>query len=300
MNHFRVDNGIVNEKSFPKIGATAILEPYTGTTTPNGGKYQYSDRKLTVKVGQSYLFVDPEDARQLYFATAANKIKSGKVLHEEIVTRKILEDVLDQMNTKCFYKGDAAGVNADKAFVTFDGLEKQLIACMAADLVTDKTNSIVPVVTPAFQPGMGFGNTVSNWGNTIENIKKVDGAHSLSRKSFSRDVFVNHDIFSQYIEDYRRRHGNEAKFQKENDNDFGFVFLDGTSQKAKLRPATWLGTSQRIISCIPGAIVAGTDTASMVGDIKVQEEDFLIKYLLKVVFGVQIIDPSCVKVNTLA
>ena len=112
-------------------------------------------------------------------------------------------------------------------------------------------------------------------------------------------MFISIDNFAAFGRSYRREFGHEATYNKDS-LDQEFVFLDGTQKKCKLRPASWLGNSNRLIVAPYGAIRIGTDIKGMAGSIKVMDMGYVYVYLMKIVFGVQVIDPVAVTISSQA
>ena len=299
-SHFPVETDIVNEKAYMKIAVYNTIKPYTGTIATAGDEVVYSQRKLSVSVAQSDIAIDPESVRGTPFVNdmLINLTEGKKVYHEGIILAQFLLQALAQLNDSTFYKGDTAlpGTTTNKALLVADGLEKKIIECIAASAITDK---LTPVVTPAFDAGSGWSSAFTD-GNIIESFEAVDDSFSQPYKSLERTIFCSHAAFKAYKKLYKRRHHADPTYEKFDQGAFGFIYLDDTGKKTKIAPATWLGNSSRLINAIDGSIRIGTDIAGMTSSIDIQKIGYLFYYMMKMTFGVQIIDPEAVRINSLS
>lgn len=299
-SHFPVETDVVNEKAYMKIAVNNIIKPYTGKIENAGDEIVYSQRKLSVSVGQSDIAIDPESVRGTPFVNdmLINLTQGKKVYHEGIILAQFLMQVLSQLNDYTFFKGDTSlpGTTTNKALLIADGLEKMILNCIAASASTDK---LVPVVTPAFDAGSGWSSSFND-GNIIESFEAVDDSFSQAYKGFERTIFCSHAAFKNYKKLYKRRHHSDPTFEKFDKGSFGFIYLDDTGFKTKIAPATWLGNSSRLIDAIDGSIRIGTDVAGMTSSIDIQKIGYLFFYMMKMTFGVQIVDPEAVRINSLS
>lgn len=300
VSHFPVETDVVNEKGYMKLTVNNVLKPYTGSVNTAGDEVVYSHRKLSVSVGQSDLAIDPEQVRSTPFVNdmLINITEGKKVYHEGIIMAEFAKQAMAQLNNFTFYKGDKSLVNTTtpKALLVADGLEKMITQCIAA---SDPLDKLTPVVIPAFNEGAGWVN-VTDEGNMLESFQKVDDDFDVAYKTFERTQFVSHQAYKKYKNNYKRRYKNDPKYEKYDGGVFEFMYLEDTGKRVKIAPATWLGTSNRIIDVIDGCIRVGTDTAGMASSIKVQESGYLFIYMMKLCFGVQIVDPAGVRIGSLS
>lgn len=299
--HFPVDTEVVNEKGFMKLTVDGMIGPYTGKIENDGGEAIYSHRKLSVSVGQANLAFDPETIRPNVRANQINIniTKGSQIADQGLILAEFMDRLMSGFNDRTFYKGDTALVAtpSNKDLRWANGLEKVMLACIAAS--GDRYDGITPVVTPAFDEGSGF-NANFTAGNVIESFQSVDDSFEYAYKKMARTMFVSHGVFRKFTNDYRRRYKNDPTYQKYDKGPFGFVYLQDTAEKVKIAPATWLGNSNRVIDVIDGSIVIGCDIPGMMTSFDVQKIGFFFHFMCKSIFGVQIIDPKGVRVNTLA
>lgn len=291
--HFDTDLDVTSSKKYPKLIVNGKLRKYDGAIKTTAGQVILSDRELTVKVGQKELPLEPESFRNTWAAEMAN-ITEGQVPLEVYILEDYVKNALEDIDQEIFYKGNKDTVDEDEVGTPIeinDGLEKLLIAC-----TTGSTPSIVPVSVPAFAIGTGTGTTFTG-GNYNSNLKTVWKAQKKAMKKENVDIFISIDNFANFGDSYRKEFGFEAKYDKDA-LEQEFIYLDGTQKKAKVRPASWLGDSNRIIIAPRGAIRIGTDIKGMLGSIKIMDMGYIYVYLMKVVFGVQIVDPEAVTIST--
>ncbi|MEA5459121.1 hypothetical protein VB796_08740 [Arcicella sp. LKC2W] len=299
--HFPIYNGVVNEMGFMKISTDGMLGPYTGKIENDGGEFTYSQRKLTVKVGQANLAFDPETIRP---TVRANQIVTSltslkQVPDQALLLGEFMRRLQAGLNDNTFYKGDTslAVAPGNKVLRWADGLEKDLLACIAAG--SDKYDGIVPATTAAWDAGSGDNANFTS-GNMIEGFEAVDDQFTGAAAKEDRTIFCAPHVFKKYNKDYKRRHKTNPTYEKFNGGRFGFVMMDDTNDKVKIASATWLGTSNRIIDVIDGSIVGGCDIPGMISSLDVQKIGFIFHFLCKSIFGVKIVNPEGVKTNTLA
>lgn len=291
--HFDVDMNVTSSKKYPKLIVKGKLRKYDGAIKTTAGSVILSDRELVVKVGQKELPLEPESFRNTWAANMAN-ISEGRVPLEVYILEDFTKNSLQDIDQEMFYKGNkdtTVPAEVGTPIEIADGLEKLLLAC-----TTGPNPSIIPVSVPAFDAGSGSGlNAVAGNYNSI--CKTVWKAQNPALKKEAVDMFLSIDNYDAFGTSYRREFGHEAKFDKDS-LDQEFIYLDGTQKKCRIRPASWLGNSNRIIVAPRGAIIIGTDINGMVGSIKVMDMGYVFVYLQKIIFGVQIIDTDAVTISS--
>lgn len=283
---------VTKSKKFRKIVVSGSLRKYDGAVKTGNNAIALSDRELSVKVGQKELPVEPEAFRDTW-ANEMAKISEGRVPMEQYILDDFVKNSFVDLD-KIFWKGDSTLLaNAGLPEEICDGLEKILLG-----LTTGGSPDIVPVSVPAFDEGTGsfFNGTAGNYNN---NMFKVWNAHLDAVKKEPVDMFVSYANYAAAQRAYRREFGGEMKFDKD-EYDQEFFYLDNTQKKCRVFAASWLGTSNRIICAKYGAIVTGTDLAQMVTSVDIQKIGYIFLYLMKVVFGVQAIDPEAIRISSQA
>jgi hypothetical protein len=301
VTHFPTETDITSERSYLKLNVDATLGPYTGKLDNEGDEANYSHRKLGVTVGQSVLAVDPESLRYApHVIKTLQNITGGKVYQEGLILAEFIKSLQAKLNDYTFYKGDTAitaTTKPQKAMKMANGLEKVILACIAA---TEPTDKLTPVVTPAFNPGVGYYPSPTNWGNMIESFEAVDNGFTAADQKRERTIFCAIDVFKNYKNNFKLRHGNDPRLEYYDGGIHEFIYLGDTDKRCKIAPATWLGTSNRIIDVIDGSIRVGTDVAGMLAELDIQKLGFLYYYFTKAIFGVQIVNVDGVRINSLS
>lgn len=288
--HFNIDTDVSNAKRYPKMRINGVLGPYTGNDDTTGDEIELSDRELRVDVGQAVIAIDPETVRRTFLGEKS-KITDGNIPYEEGFIRYFIAKIFEQFNQETFWKGDKSLTDnaANKAKRMMDGLEKDLLAAITA-------TSITPVTTAVFSSGSGWNATFVD-GNTIQGLQAVWEGLSAPYRMKPSKIFVGESVFKKYVDQQNRRYPTKVEFV---DASKSSVYLEGTSEKALIQKAYWLGASQRVIASVNGAIQVGTDKPNMISDLKIQERGFKQIYLSKFVAGVRIIDTEAVSCNSLA
>lgn len=290
--HFLVDRDISNSRRYPKVVVDGKIRPYDGQVKANGS-VTLSDRELVVKVGSKEMNIDPEFFRYTWASEMENLTEGNRIPLEVYILKQFIDKALADLDDETVYLGDIAAnpASTSSAILVCDGLNK-----IFADLTT--SGILVPISTPAHTEGTGWNDGFTD-GNVIDNVKKVWKGFTPTLRKEQITIFCSYDVYEMYGNNYRRRHNKEAKYDK-TILDAEFITIDGTRGKARLMPASWLGTSSRLIGTVNGAIRVGTDVPNMISSIKVQEVGYNFVFLMKVAFGIQVIDTDGLRINTLA
>lgn len=289
IKHFGLDSDISSSKRYPKMSIGDVLAAYDGADDNDGGEITLSDRELRVSVGKAVLAIDSESVRHT-FLNKTSKVTNGKVDYEEAFLTYFIQKILAQFNNETFWKGDTtlANTTPNRSKRVMDGLEKDLLAAITA-------TTIVPVTTVAFSAGTGFLSSAVD-GNTIQGVTAVWDALKPPYKMLPTDGFLSDSVFTKMVEQYNRR-TQQISFLDPSQSSF---VMPNSGGMLTINKAFWLGTSQRVIVANKGAIRLGSDTATMLSELKVQEVGYKMKYLSKIVAGLRIIDTEAVSCNNLA
>lgn len=286
--HFAVDYDVKFAKRYPKIVTKTGIRPYDGKIDADASNIELSDRDLQVSVGQTEMVIDPEKFRNTW-ATEETDISKGKVALEVYILEDFLASILEAINNDIFFFADKS--STDKHLKIIDGLEKKIEALITA-------GDTAPIITPAFTETVGVFGNITAVGTTIPNIKKIWKSFTIPQRKKTIYIDVSYDIYEMYVNSYRKEFGHECSYSKtavEGDQ----LVIDGTGGKAILRRASWLGDSQRVIAHILGAVRLGTDIDQFVGSIDIQKLGYLWVYMVKVVLGLEVIDPEAFRCNNL-
>lgn len=289
-NHFPLDTSVSASKRYPKMRINGVLGPYTGNDDSDGNEIELSDRELTVEVGQAVIWIDPETVRRTFLGQNS-RITDGEIPAEEAFITYYLEKIFEQFSNETFYKGDKtlAATAPNKSKRMMNGLELDLLNAISNSL-------IAPVTTAAWNSGSGRGVTYVE-GNTISGFANVwEGLKAPYRKNAS-NIFAGEGPFKKYVEEHNRAFSQKIEYLDGSKSSF---YMDGTSEKALITKAYWLGSSNRILAVNKGAIQVGTDKPDMISELDIQKRGFKYGYLSKFVGGVRIIDPEGVSCNSLS
>lgn len=288
--HFNIDTSVSNSKRYPKMVIGDVLGPYTGNVDTEGDEIALSDRELVVEVGQANIAIDSESVRRTFLGQKSN-ITDGNIPYEEGFLRYFIAKVFENFNNQTFWKGDKTltDTKPNRAKRMMNGLEKELLATIAAGLIT-------PVTTSAFSAGSGWNATYVD-GNAIDNVESTWEALRAPYRMLDSKCFVSESVFKKICSHHNRRYNTKVDYIDASKSSF---YLDGTGEKLLVQKAFWLGASQRIICANNGAIQVGTDKPNMISDLEIQRVGFKWLYLSKFVAGVRIIDPEGVSCNSLS
>lgn len=285
--HLPTDYDVRKSKRYKKVVTTTKIRKYDGKVDGKNTKITLSDRELTVAVGQTEMVIDPENMRDTWASDSAN-ITEGKVALEVYFLEDFLKSIGQEINNNLAYWGDSS--STDETINLIDGIHVVL-----EELISD--GELTPVITPAHTQSTGtFGNIAQ--GTIFPNVEKVWKAFSVAQRASTIYSYVSFDSFEKYAKSYRAEFGHECTYNK-SDLEKTEIVVDGSGGKHILCRASWMGTSNRIISVIPGALRLGTDVQEFASSLKIQEVGYQWIYLIKVVLGVDVVDTEAIKINNL-
>ncbi|MEJ0030926.1 MAG: hypothetical protein WDO15_11375 [Bacteroidota bacterium] len=335
---------VKNKIPMPKLTIGKGFRPYSGTQEFKSGGIKYADRFLEVKVGKRELQIDPEDFRGTYLAwlnspgSGANK---QDIPFAEYMWAQVIKQLAAEMNDETAYKGFDGSATADfnpastytaasAAKVRFASTTnnpnaiKDWWMCIA-DTSAAQTPDTHPakwqnVTARAVAPGIesyilteisgsnispvATGAITGTSGVALTAFTKLYRAYQAAYKnngiitscSYTDYEFLLDDLLSVY-----------AKYTKSDLSAMPFVVLPNTNGKGIVKPATWLGSSRRLIAgpSVPGDpngrhlnLWMGTDQLSDANEIKVSTAElWKINGGIKAALGFNIQDVVGIKVG---
>jgi hypothetical protein len=331
--------GVKNKIPMPKLKVGNGARPYSGTQEFKVKNLKYTDRFLEVKVGKRELQIDPEDYMASYFAwinspgSAAGK---KDIPFAAFMWDQVIKGYQRELNDETAYKGfDGSATAAYNAGTVYNPGDMIKFAT-----ATDNPNGVLDwylcitlttagqspdttaakwqnVTARAIAPGVesyiltaiagseiapvATGAITSSSGVSIAAHKKLYRSFIAPYKNAGIIISESYTDFELLLDDLSDKY----KAVKDNVAANGFLVLPDTNNKCIVKPATWLGTSRRLIAgpVVPGEarhwnLYMGTDLASDANGISVKDTElWKLNAGIKSRIGFQIQDTQAIKVG---
>ncbi len=334
-----VQPNVKNKIPMPKLKVGNGFRPYTGAEQFKTNSLKYTDRFLEVKVGERSLRIDPEDYMGTYLAwinspgsSAAKKdIPFAQFMWDQVI-KSVQREINDETAYKGFDKADAVAYDIGDPYVVGDivtfasatnnpngVLDYYLCIVNAAagdtpDTDPDKwlyasARAVVPgieshiltAITATEISPVATGAVTATAGVAIAAFKKMFRAFSSAYRNWGIITSCSYTDWDFLLDDL----GEKYKSLKDDASANGFLVLPESNKKNIVKPATWLGTSRRLISgpVMPGDarhmnIFLGTDLLSDASSISVKDTElWTLKAGLKTRLGFQIQDVEAIRVG---
>lgn len=221
----QVRTNVKAPQAMTKLSAVGSPRPYRKQDDFNSVKFE--DRRITVFQSKYDFEFDSEEFRNTYLATLP------EMPFSEAAVEQASKQYLDALIANTLYSGVRNATGSGAADVC-DGWG----TIIAAEIVAGK---LAPVATGAID------NT-----NAVAKVKAVVSAAPVWLKKQGGMVLVSYEVFDMYAENYASLFGfqfNPSATGEYRINNTNFV----------LRPADFMGTSQRIIATVKDNLVFGSD-----------------------------------------
>jgi hypothetical protein len=338
-NDIMVHPGVKNKIPMPKLKIGNGLRPYSSTPEWKVGDAVYTDRYLEVKPAKRELYLVPEDYRSTYLAWAtAPGSTSRDIPFAAFFWDQVNKNVARETNDEtAFYGFDGSGtavLNPAAAYVVGDRVKfatatnnpnavKDWYECVtnAAAGQTPDTHAvkwlnvtaraitvglktrIADGITAAEISPVATGAVTSVAGVALTAFKKLFRAYSPSYKSNGIIISCSYTDWELLMDDL----GEKYKSLKDDASANGFLVLPETNKKCIVKPASWLGSSRRLIAgpvFMEGAnpkhmnLFMGTDLESDMNNIDtIPKENRTMWAGLNFVIGFNYQDAEAIKVG---
>jgi len=334
-----VQPNVKNKIPMPKLKVGNGFRPYSGTEEFKTGNLKYTDRYLEVKVGKRELRIDPEDYMGTYLAwmnspgsdAAKKDIPFAQFMWDQVI-KGVQREINDETAYLGFDKSVAVAYNIANAYVVGDYvtfatatnnpngiLDYYLCISNAAagdtpDTDPDKwtyvsARAVVPGIESHILAGItateiapvATGAITATAGVAITAFKKIYRAFPAAYKNWGIITSCSYTDWEFLLDDL----GEKYKSIKDDASANGYLTLPETNKKGIVKPASWLGTSRRLVSgpSMPGEarhmnLFLGTDLLSDASSISTKDSElWTIKAGLKARIGFQIQDMEAIRVG---
>lgn len=338
-NDVMVMPGVKNKIPMPKLKVGNGARPYSGKQEFKVKSMKYSDRFLEVKVGKRDLQIDPEDYMLTYLAwqnSPGSSAAKKDIPFAEFMWDQVIKAYQRELNDETAYKGfDGSATAAYGAGTVYNPGDRMKFAT-----ATDNPNAVLDwwqcvtlttagqspdthpakwlnVTARAIAPGIesyilagitsteiapvASGAITSTAGVAITAFKKMHRAFTAAYKNAGTITSCSYTDFELLLDDL----GDKYKNIKDDASANGFLVMPETNRMNIVKPATWLGSSRRLIT---GPVVAGearqqniymgTDLITDAGALVVKDTElWTLNAGLKTRIGFQIQDIEAIKVG---
>lgn len=339
-NDIMVHPGVKNKIPMPKLKVGNGFRPYNAAAQYKQNGLKYTDRYLEVKVGTRELLIDPEDYRGTYLihATSAGSDSSKKEIpFAQFMWEQVIKATQREINDETAYKGFDGSATADfNAGTVYNPGDRVRFATATNNPLAVKDwyecvtlttagqspdthaakwlNVTARAVTIGIEKRILDGITASEIApvatGAITNVAGVAlTAHKKLYRSWSPAYKNNGIIISCSYTDYELLLddlGDKYKSYKDDASGKGYLVLPETEKKCIVKPATWLGTSRRLVSgpvFFDGQnpkqmnLMMGTDLLNDLNQVKTLEKEWTLWAGIKGLIGFNYQDSEAIKVG---
>jgi hypothetical protein len=330
---------VKNKIALTKLSVGNGFRPYSNTTEFKSGALAFSDRYLEVMLGKREILVDVRDfkSKHLAWRTSPGNRASKSFQDMEFapfVWDQVIKGVQRELNDETAYFGfdsSATPTFSEGSTYTANSYVKYTVNGVVEYFQNISGGTTTagedPIDTPAkwrnvtaraVVPGLkSYIDTAISGGFTVTTTGAItNGATAVAAfKEIFRDMPVAYKNFGvivhcSYTDAEFLLDGLEDAITKYTTPDVsamlqqGMIPIPGTNYKGWAKPATWLGTSRRLIAepLQPGTamgmnLVMGTDLLSDMNDIKTKENLWTTEAGILVAVGFQIQDLSALRLG---
>jgi hypothetical protein len=343
-NDIMVQPNVKNKIPMPKLKVGNGLRPYNGAEQFKINDLKYTDRFLEVQVGKRELRIDPEDYRSTYLAWSTSPGASAskkEIPFAEFMWDQVIKAVQREINDETAYKGfdkstAVAFVGGDTyapgdvvLFATATNNPNGLLdyyLCIEATtagqsptthpakwrevnaraVVPGLEHHILAAITASEIAPVATGAITSSAGVAITAFNKLFRAFSAPYKSHGIVISASYTDYEFLLDDLLNAY-NKYTMADLTNGGMPYIVLPNSGGKCVVKPATWLGSSRRLIAgpYMPGDpgrhmnLYMGTELLSDANSISIKDTElWTLKAGIKAALGFQIQDVEAIKVGS--
>jgi hypothetical protein len=267
---------IKSKITLTKLTVSPGIRPYSATFQPPVNDLAYSGRVFDVQLFKRDTQIEPLKYNSSWMSQVLRPGTDPKdIPFAQYVWEQVIKGISSELNG-AIYLGtyNAAGTGA-------------------ADVVTGLGTLIAAEITGGNMAPVTLGAITNvNATSKFETLMKSMPA-AYRKAGFS--IYCSYDQFDKYNEDYRLQFKRYTELNKD-----GTYTIDNTGGKVDIRPATWMGTSQRLIATPKENLLLGTDLLSDLNKINTKENIYTLDTGIVGKIGVQIRDLAAMRVSEAA
>lgn len=330
---------VKNKIALTKLSVGNGFRPYSNTTEFKSGALAFSDRYLEVLLGKREILIDVRDFKSKHLAWRTSPGNRASKTFQDMefapfVWQEVVKGIQRELNDETAYFGfdssatptfSEGATYAANAYVkyTVNGVVEYFQNISGSTTTAGQDPIDTPakwqnVTARAVVPGIkSYVDAAIAGGFTVTTTGAItNGATAVAAfKEIFRDMPVAYKNFgvivhASYTDCEFLLDGLEDAITKYTTPDvsallqMGLIPIPGTNYKGWAKPATWLGTSRRLIAepMLPGTamgmnLVMGTDLLSDLNDIKTKENLWTTEAGILVAVGFQIQDLSALRLG---
>jgi hypothetical protein len=332
---------VKNSIALTKLTTGDGFRPYSGTHEPKPGALQFSDRTLTTISGKRDLLIDVRDFKSKHLAWRTRPgDPAAKTINDmdfaPFVWDQVFKAMWREVNDEVAYFGiDRTGILAyapastyvagNRVTFTLNGVQEwfQATGAVAANQ-TPQTNpalwrnitarAVVPGIESYFSALIAGGFAVTATGAVTNGATALAANLALFRSftpAYKNSGVIIHGSWTDYeflTDGLATRTINVSSDTKEFLN-MNLLPLPETGGRCFFKPATWLGTSRRLIAepiiiengnAYGANLVMGTDLLSDGNSINLIPDVYTLKAGITFDLGFQVQDPSALRLGNQA
>lgn len=274
----------------PKYTANDGMRPFDSTiTTPTGQAGSFSQRTITPRTSMKLLNIIPEELRGTYLARGLRANQQDYPLgFGQYFWSQQTKKIADEINRNAYFAVDPQTINPYNAGTAYtvgqqvvfnNGTNNDYYQC-----VVNTTAGQSPTSTPASWininnrcQGAGFGTILAaEYGNLAATNKIATGAITdtnafdkivlmyqsmpAEKQALGGIFYVSYSVYQKYQNAVLAKFTNGTSFMQVPGSVSMYVF--GSANRWIIQPATWMGSSQRIIATQKENLKMGTDLLS--------------------------------------
>lgn len=271
-NDITVLPGIKNKMKLTKLTVKDGVRTYRETFDAADDDLAYSGRDIETTLLKRDMLINPLKYRSTWMSEVMKPgVNVDDIPFAAFVNKAIMEKLAQEINDNSYSAVLGAGTSVA---TSFNGL-----GTIIADEIT--ATNLTPVATGA----------LTNI-NAVSKFEAMMKAMPVAYRRAGFRIFCSFNSFDLYNEDYREKY---KKYLEPNTN--GEYFIDNTSRKVQIVPATWMNTSARLIATPKENLLMGVDALGDMDKIITDVELELLKYRILFANGYQIRDLGAIKVN---
>lgn len=327
---------VKNKIALSKLTVGSGFRPYSATTEFKNGQLAFSDRYLETLTGKRELLIDVRDFKTKHLAWRTSPGNRASKTFQDMdfapfVWAEVIKGLQREMNDETAYfgfaKADAVAYDAGDAYVIGDYVTlsvnsvTEYFLCTANAAIGDTpltdTDKWRNVTARSVVPGLKYhidAAITAGFAETTTGVINSGATAVAAFKEIYRDMPVQYQksgviVHCSYTDAQFLLDGMDDTYKYTTADvsaaiGMGMIPIPGTFGKGYAKPATWLGTSRRLIAepLAPGTamgmnLVMGTDLLSDANDIKTKENLWTTEAGLLIDLGFQIQDTSALRLG---
>lgn len=320
VNDLTLIENVKNKMKMTKLRAGDGARPFSATFEATDDDLIYTEQDLEVALAKRDIRIEPSKYRATWMSESMKEgVNALDIPFAAYVWEQVMIELAAEINDKTIYFGfdkstataySAATAYAVGAYITFVvGAVTHYYKALAITVAGEN-----PTTTPAkwqrvnaeaicvgLKTRIAAGVTASTIG--VEATGAIVTATALAQhramyrsmpvayRQMGVTIYESFSNFDKLVDDY------EDKVGKFTTSEAGLLYLPGTDRKCIIKPATWMGSSGRLICTPKKNLLIGTDKLSDMNKINTEPHLRTLDGGIDFALGTQIRDHEAIRVN---